>query len=91
MPTTKDKITSLLLEEFTPFTLKVLDNSAAHNEHLESDFDLTHLALYIVSPSFENMPIVARQRLVNKVLQPFFDLGLHAVQMQTKAPSEING
>ena len=91
MPTNKDKITSLLLEHFSPKILKVLDNSAAHSEHLDTNFDLTHLALFIVSDSFENLSIVARQRAVNKVLQPYFDLGLHAVQMQTKTPSEING
>ena len=91
MSDTVNKITSLLLERFKPEKLDIKDNSRHHQEHIETTLDVSHLGIYIVSDFFENKSPVQRQRAVNQVLQPFFDQGLHAVQMQTKTSAEVNG
>jgi len=91
MSDTVNKITSLLMERFTPEKLDIKDNSRHHQEHIETTLDVSHLGIYIVSDFFENKSPVQRQRAVNQILQPFFDQGLHAVQMQTKTPAEVNG
>ena len=65
--------------------------SSLHENHFEGSLDVSHLNVYIVSDYFESQSLLQRQRSVNKVLQPFFDQGLHAVQLNTKTPSEIDG
>eukprot|EP01047_Picozoa_sp_COSAG01_P000469 COSAG01_NODE_9_length_43729_cov_66.133463_6_plen_92_part_00 len=91
MSATKNEITSLILEQFKPSILEVQDDSSKHQEHIETVLDVSHLNIYIVSETFEGMGLVQRQRAINKLLQPFFDKGLHAVQLNTKAPSEVHG
>ncbi|MEK9657612.1 MAG: BolA family protein [bacterium] len=91
MPSTKDTIASLLLESFTPEKLEIRDDSAKHTEHIETELDISHLSIFIVSKKFEGLSLVNRQRAINKILQPFFDKGLHAVQLNTKTPKEYHG
>lgn len=48
-----------------------------------------HLRLQLVSAAFEGMSKVKRQRWVYEIVQEEFSLGLHALSLETKAPSEL--
>ena len=48
-----------------------------------------HLRLEVVSADFEGMSMIKRQRRVNAILAEEFGAGLHALSLETKAPSEV--
>ena len=91
MAKTSFEIASLCLEHFRPVEFRLKDDSASHAGHFNGPLDVSHLSLYIISSFFDKQPLVKRQRAVNKVLQPFFDQGLQAVQLNIKTPQEAYG
>ena len=91
MSKTTFEIASICLETFRPQELRLKDDSASHASHFNSPIDVSHLSIYMVASFFEQQSLVHRQRAVNKVLKPFFDQGLHAVQLNIKTPEEAYG
>ncbi len=57
--------------------------------------DGQHFGAVVVSARFEGLSILKQQRLVNEVLQPYFDSGaIHALQLKTYTPQQwqsLNG
>lgn len=80
-----------LESEFSPQSLEIVNESHLHAGHQEN-FDgsgETHLRIKIVSDAFEGMNRVARHRAINAQVEAEIALGLHAVAIEVKAPSEI--
>lgn len=80
----KNRIESLLEESFSPKHLEVIDESHQHSGPERE----THFRVRLVSSAFESKSLVERHRLVYQALQPELDSGLHALAIETFAPSE---
>ena len=78
-----------LREVFQPLNLSLLDESESHRGHYDNPADLSHIHIQMVSNTFDGLSLVARQRAVYQELAPAFEVGLHAVRMTLKAPSEV--
>ena len=76
-------IERILSEAFTPTYLVVEDESRMHSvpEGAES-----HFKVLLVSPVFEGMKTIERQRRVNQLLAAEFQSGLHALSLHTWTP-----
>lgn len=86
-----ETITKKLEAEFSPASLEIVNESHLHAGHQEK-FDgsgETHLRIKIVSNAFEGMNRVNRHRAINAQVAAEIELGLHAVAIEVKAPSEI--
>ncbi len=78
-----------LRAEFTPDTLHIQDDSARHAGHAgASPQGESHYRIEMVSAAFVGMSRLQRQRAVNDCLKEEFQQGLHALQLQLKAPGE---
>jgi BolA protein len=83
------RIKKLLTEQFAPASLDLTDESSRHEGHAGArPGGETHYALKLVSPAFEGLSRVARQRLVYHTLREEFDTGLHALTLDLKTPAE---
>jgi BolA family transcriptional regulator, general stress-responsive regulator len=71
-----NQIQQKLLASFTGNNVEVINES-----HLHSRGDNTHFKVIVVSQDFAGKTPVQRQRLVNKSLQEFWDLGVHSVSI----------
>jgi BolA protein len=82
-----DTIRGILETALSPLTLDILDESHAHQGHYHSDSaDPSHLKIRIVSAAFDGLSRVKQHQLVNRVLKPAFDEGLHALALETIQP-----
>jgi BolA protein len=89
--TIHDKLTSA----FAPSVLEVRDESARHAGHAgaqraDGGVGETHFTVRLVSPSFEGLPRVERQRRVYAALDAEFKAGLHALSLTALTPSEAS-
>jgi BolA protein len=74
---------------FSPVHIALTDESARHAGHAGARPEgETHYRLAMVSPAFEGLSRVARQRLVYQALHEEFDRGLHALSLDLKTPGE---
>jgi len=81
------RIHSILMQQFSPIELEVVDDSARHAGHAgASPEGETHFNVRIISQTFEGMSRVARQRAINTALAAEFDTGLHALSIKADAP-----
>jgi len=83
-----------ILKQIPSVKIELKNNSAAHAghvEHLGPDgfTGETHYQLFLVSPLFEGLSRIDRQRKINDLLKAEFASGLHALELQLKAPSEV--
>lgn len=84
-------ITEKLEAEFSPTSLEIINESHLHAGHQEK-FDgsgETHLRIKIVSDAFEGMNRIARHRAINEHVAAEIALGLHAIVIEVKTPSEV--
>ena len=85
----KDLITRTLEERFAPTHLVVTDESHRHHGHAGwREGGETHFRLDIVSAAFQGKSRIERHRLVNEILAPAFERGLHALAIKARAPGE---
>jgi len=77
----RDKI----LQSFNPFYYDVINESYKHNVSKDSE---SHFKIIIISEQFENMNLIQRHRLVNKLLQNELTYSIHALSIQTKTIKE---
>jgi len=79
-------------DRLSPETVEIINESHLHAGHQES-FDgsgETHLRIKVVAEVFEGMSRVNRQRMINELVSQEIAEGLHAIAMETKAPSELH-
>ena len=81
----KQRIENRLLSELSPLHLEVIDESHMHSvpEGAES-----HFKVLLVSEKLSGQALVARHRLVNRLLAEELDSGLHALALHTWTPEE---
>jgi BolA protein len=88
--TIEKKIRTRIEEKFDPVSYELVNESHKHGGHAGDDGSgQTHFKLMVVSDLFEGKSRLERQRLVNSALEDVFSLGLHALSLILKAPSEI--
>ena len=86
-----ENIRMKLERDLSPVSLEIINESHLHAGHQES-FDgsgETHLRIKIVSSAFEGLTRIARHRNINALVADEIALGLHAVAIEVKAPSEV--
>ncbi|MBX9930469.1 MAG: BolA family transcriptional regulator [Methylobacterium sp.] len=87
--TLKDWIAKALTEALAPTSLEVVDESHLHAGHSGwREAGETHFRLDVVSSAFEGKSRVERHRLVNGVLEPAFQRGLHALAVKARTPAD---
>jgi len=81
----REKLTAAL----EPTTLDVVDESHKHAGHAGARPEgESHFLVRVVSPKFEGLNRVARQRLVYGALKDELATDIHALAIEAKAPSE---
>jgi len=78
-------IESLIVKEIQPSYLEVVDESHMHSvpEGAQSHFKVT-----VVSSAFSDNTLIQRHRMVNRLLKPAFEQGIHALALHTMTPKE---
>ncbi|MDQ7074024.1 MAG: BolA/IbaG family iron-sulfur metabolism protein [Gammaproteobacteria bacterium] len=79
------RITEKLQAELHPTHLEVVNESHMHNVPANSE---SHFKVTIVSAQFEGKMLIARHRLINKVLASELDGGIHALALHTLTATE---
>lgn len=79
----KQRIEENLKNALNPDFIEVVNNSAQHAGHIESDdTGETHFAVKIESKELKNMPKIQAHRKVNNLLKNEFKNGLHALEIK---------
>ncbi len=87
--TRSERMRTLLARRFAPAEVEVADRSALHAGHAgSSGAGETHYDVLVVSPLFEGMSRLARQRAAQEAVAAEFETGLHALSMALRTPSE---
>jgi len=82
---TADRINDILVEALAPTRLDVINESHMHNVPPGSE---SHFKLVVVSQAFEGSNLIARHRMINKLLAEQLQNGIHALSMHTNTPDE---
>ena len=86
----RSRIEAVLQENLTPLRLDVIDESHHHAGHQPdmTGSGETHMRVRIVSERFAGLGRLQRHRLINDLLKPELDAGLHALAVEPAAPGE---
>ncbi|KYH12745.1 MULTISPECIES: BolA family protein [Neorickettsia] len=60
---------------------EVKNISESHRGHVDHSQD-SHFEIVVVSPSFRGLSKISRHRMIFKILEEHFKLGLHALSMK---------
>lgn len=89
MQTRLDRIRAALEAAFPAAGIEVTDDSHHHAGHAgASPAGETHYTVEVVTTAFAGLGRLARSRQVHAVLQPEFDMGLHALSLRLLTPGE---
>ena len=81
--TTRSERIPQLLQPLQPSYLEIYDDSHQHAGHnAAAKKGGTHLRIEISSPQLEGKSRVQQHRMVNELLKPEFESGLHALQIK---------
>ncbi len=83
--TMQETIRNKIQQDLNPMHLEVVNESHMHNvpEGSESHFKVT-----VVSDSFQGEKLIARHRVINKLLADELRTGIHALALHTLTPDE---
>src|SRR5690606_36342774 len=85
LTTRAERIRAALAAAFSPSLLEIADTSHLHHGHAGARPEgETHYSIRIRAPAFAGLSRVARHRLVNDVLKPEFETGLHALSISAE-------
>lgn len=76
------------LAALAPESLSVEDESYLHAGHAGNSDGASHFRVHIVASCFENKPMIAQHRLVYDLLRDLMPHPIHALALQTKAPTK---
>lgn len=88
--TAKARIEASLTHALEPERLDVIDEShqhAGHQPHFNGEGG-THMRVRIVAKAFEGKSRVERHRMINDILKPELQAGVHALSVEASAPGE---
>ncbi len=83
--TVQSEIENKLLDAFSPSFLEVLNESHMHNVPKGSE---SHFKVILISDEFDGKMLVARHKLVYKVLAEELANGVHALALHTHTVAE---
>lgn len=84
-----ERIEIKLTEALKPTRLSIRDDSHRHKGHAGyKEGGETHFHVEVVSPSFEGLSRVARQRKVYELLSDELAERVHALELVTRTPDE---
>lgn len=81
----QSSIESKLSDALSASVLEVTNESHMHNVPAQSE---THFRVVVVSDDFSDKPLLARHRMVNKLLSDELDGGVHALALHTFTSKE---
>ena len=84
-----DMIRQRLEGTLAPLECQLEDESAAHHGHAGAASGAGHFRLRIVSNLFEGLNLVKRHRLVYDSVRDMMNTEIHALAIETLAPSEL--
>lgn len=85
----QQRIDSVLRAALDPAALEVIDESHHHIGHAGARPEgETHYRVVITSAAFAGKSRVEAHRMINTLLKPEFDRGLHALALVTSAPAQ---
>jgi BolA protein len=89
MTTVAETIRRKLTETLAPTRLAIFDESHRHAGHAGARPEgETHFRVEIISPAFEGLSLIERQRLVHDVLSAELFGRVHALSLTTQTPEE---
>ena len=80
----------LLLQDLSPLSCQVEDESALHAGHAGAASGGGHFRLHLVSSRFEGLNRVSRHRLVYDCLGKLMKTEIHALALTLLTPAEAN-
>jgi len=87
--TAETRIREALMVALVPTRLDIVNESELHAGHRSSPgTGESHFRVLVVSPKFAGKSRVDRHRMVNDVLGPELQRGVHALALSTYAPGE---
>ncbi len=89
--TTREKIASLLNEHLGPALVRVEDESSRHAGHPGAASGGGHFKCRVVAATFEGKTTLERHRQVYAALAELMKHEIHALALETLAPSESDG
>jgi BolA protein len=84
----QQKIEELLILNFNPLFLKVINESDQHQGHSNASLE-SHWTIILQSKVFQDLSRVQRHQKVYEVLGSFIPHPIHALRMKLFAPNEI--
>lgn len=87
----RDRIERRLRQGLDAHHVEVIDESHLHAGHAGARSGGGHFRALVVSPRFEGVATLARQRLVYEVLAEEMRSSIHALSMRTLTPAEWDG
>lgn len=84
----KEKIEEILREALSALHVEVKDESALHAGHAGAASGSGHYRVTIVSPVFEGRGLLEQHRLVYQTLTAEMQKDIHALALDTLAPSQ---
>lgn len=85
------RINDILSEALSPGRIEVINESQMHAGHAGGTPDgsgETHMRVRIISAKFEGVSRLQRHRMINDLLKPVLDEGLHALALEPAATNE---
>lgn len=78
-----------LLKTLRPVSVTIHDDSHQHAGHNHAaKRGGTHMRVKIISEAFSGKSRIERHRMVQDLLKPEFETGLHSLQIEAKTPAE---
>ncbi len=79
----KERIKNLLNNEFSDFSLKIIDNSCKHKGHFNFNGENeTHIKILLEKKSKHNVDRLKIHQKINKILKSEFNNGLHSLEIK---------
>jgi BolA protein len=83
----QDQIEKAISGVITIESIEIINESHRHAGHVgDNGTGESHFRATIVSPDFEKMSRVQRQKIVMDAVKPLFSKGLHAFSLKANAP-----
>ena len=84
-----ERIKELLDKELDIHHIEILDDSAKHRNHSQSNGG-GHFQLTIISSDFESKSLIQRHRIIYSILGSMIKKEIHALSIQAKTPEEYS-
>lgn len=84
-----EDIKQTIKKEIPDAEITIRDDSEKHFGHAGYiEGQVTHIHLKVVSSRFDSMSRIERHGLINKLMKPYIDKGLHAISLRLLAANQ---